>query len=128
MRLLASVGAVAGISAWALFRTTNASKMALAPVIALSHGGGPLPILGDPDHRTIIDSLEKRIPKLLSRSTPPPTGRAPSSSSQPTGRPSRQPSPAARSRTLFTTTTASPGVVRAQVPRQGRPRHRGRDR
>ncbi|CAH0018159.1 unnamed protein product [Clonostachys rhizophaga] len=44
--------------------------MALAPVIALSHGGGPLPILGDPDHKTIIDSLEKRIPKLLSLDSP----------------------------------------------------------
>lgn len=39
--------------------------MALAPVIALSHGGGPLPLLNDPDHADIIKSLKTRIPKLL---------------------------------------------------------------
>lgn len=65
--------------------------MGLAPVIALSHGGGesqhphshssidqqlltnhigPLPILGEPGHKSIIYSLQNRIPKLLSLNDP----------------------------------------------------------
>ncbi|KYK62034.1 uncharacterized protein DCS_03179 [Drechmeria coniospora] len=43
---------------------------ALAPVIALSHGGGPLPILGDPGHKSIIYSLKKRVPQILGLGTP----------------------------------------------------------
>ncbi|KAL6850723.1 hypothetical protein ACO1O0_007848 [Amphichorda felina] len=44
--------------------------MGLAPVIALSHGGGPLPVLGDPSHKSIVYSLTKRIPKLLGLDDP----------------------------------------------------------
>ena len=33
--------------------------------IALSHGGGPLPLLGDPAHANIVHSLKSRVPKLL---------------------------------------------------------------
>ncbi|KFH40936.1 4,5-DOPA dioxygenase extradiol-like protein [Hapsidospora chrysogenum ATCC 11550] len=44
--------------------------MGLAPVIALSHGGGPLPLLGDPGHKSIIHSLSHRIPKILSLNDP----------------------------------------------------------
>jgi aromatic ring-opening dioxygenase catalytic subunit (LigB family) len=39
-------------------------------VIALSHGGGPLPILGDPHHAAITASLKTRVPKLLRLGTP----------------------------------------------------------
>ena len=34
-------------------------------VIALSHGGGPLPLLGDPSHEAIIKSLKTSVPKIL---------------------------------------------------------------
>ncbi|KAI9148051.1 4,5-DOPA dioxygenase extradiol [Paramyrothecium foliicola] len=44
--------------------------MTLAPVIALSHGGGPMPILGDPGHASITNSLKTRVPKLLGLGTP----------------------------------------------------------
>ncbi|TQS31990.1 hypothetical protein Golomagni_07709, partial [Golovinomyces magnicellulatus] len=39
--------------------------MTLAPVIALSHGGGPMPLLGDPNHAAITASLQKRVPQIL---------------------------------------------------------------
>ncbi|KAF5009826.1 hypothetical protein FDECE_3985 [Fusarium decemcellulare] len=42
----------------------------LGPVIALSHGGGPMPVLGDPGHKDIIYSLKNRVPKLLKLGTP----------------------------------------------------------
>ena len=45
--------------------TATTTKMGLAPVIALSHGGGPMPLLGDPGHASINRSLQERIPKLL---------------------------------------------------------------
>ncbi|CEJ82358.1 hypothetical protein VHEMI02427 [[Torrubiella] hemipterigena] len=44
--------------------------MTLAPVIALSHGGGPMPLLGDPNHATITASLQQRVPKILGLNTP----------------------------------------------------------
>ncbi|POR34275.1 4,5-DOPA dioxygenase extradiol [Tolypocladium paradoxum] len=44
--------------------------MTVAPVIALSHGGGPLPILGDPNHKSIIYSLRNRVPKILGLGSP----------------------------------------------------------
>ncbi|KAL7791855.1 Extradiol ring-cleavage dioxygenase, class III enzyme, subunit B [Trichoderma ceciliae] len=44
--------------------------MTVAPVIALSHGGGPLPILGDPSHKDLIYSLKNRVPKILKLGTP----------------------------------------------------------
>ncbi|KAG9253750.1 Extradiol ring-cleavage dioxygenase, class III enzyme, subunit B [Emericellopsis atlantica] len=46
--------------------------MPLAPVIALSHGGGPMPLLGDPGHKSIVYSLQHRVPKILSLATSPP--------------------------------------------------------
>jgi aromatic ring-opening dioxygenase catalytic subunit (LigB family) len=44
--------------------------MPRAPVISLSHGGGPLPVLGDPRHAAITASLLTRVPKLLRLGTP----------------------------------------------------------
>ena len=44
--------------------------MTRAPVISLSHGGGPLPVLGDPEHDAIVKSLKTRVPKLLKLGTP----------------------------------------------------------
>ncbi|KAI9715048.1 MAG: hypothetical protein M1828_001084 [Chrysothrix sp. TS-e1954] len=43
--------------------------MGRAPVIALSHGGGPLPLLGDPDHAHLVESLRSKVPKLLKLGT-----------------------------------------------------------
>ena len=37
---------------------------ALAPVLYIPHGGGPLPLLGDPDHQQLVDFLQ-RIPSSL---------------------------------------------------------------
>lgn len=42
----------------------------LAPVISLSHGGGPLPLLGDPAHAAITKSLKTKVPKILKLGTP----------------------------------------------------------
>jgi aromatic ring-opening dioxygenase catalytic subunit (LigB family) len=39
-------------------------------VIALSHGGGPLPLLGDPEHIAIVRSFASRVPKILKLGTP----------------------------------------------------------
>ncbi|KAH7308124.1 Extradiol ring-cleavage dioxygenase, class III enzyme, subunit B [Stachybotrys elegans] len=46
--------------------------MSLAPVIALSHGGGPMPIL-EPSggiHKDVVSSLKTRVPKILGVGTP----------------------------------------------------------
>ncbi|KAH8716377.1 Extradiol ring-cleavage dioxygenase [Beauveria bassiana] len=47
-----------------------APKMPVGPVIALSHGGGPMPLLNDPGHKTIIASLRNRVPEILRLSSP----------------------------------------------------------
>jgi aromatic ring-opening dioxygenase catalytic subunit (LigB family) len=36
-----------------------------APVIAICHGGGPMPLLNDPSHKHIIKSLQTRVPSVL---------------------------------------------------------------
>ncbi|KAF2641976.1 extradiol ring-cleavage dioxygenase [Massarina eburnea CBS 473.64] len=41
----------------------------LAPVISIAHGGGPMPILGDPGHAAITKSLKTRVPKILKLGT-----------------------------------------------------------
>ncbi|KAH8705999.1 Extradiol ring-cleavage dioxygenase, class III enzyme, subunit B [Talaromyces proteolyticus] len=41
-----------------------------APVICLTHGGGPMPILGDPAHVNIVQSWQTRVRKLLKLGTP----------------------------------------------------------
>ncbi|KAH9872415.1 hypothetical protein IAQ61_005250 [Plenodomus lingam] len=42
----------------------------LAPVISISHGGGPMPILGDPSHTAITKSLQTKVPRILKLDTP----------------------------------------------------------
>ncbi|CAK7200298.1 hypothetical protein SEUCBS139899_002989 [Sporothrix eucalyptigena] len=39
--------------------------MPRAPVIALSHGGGPMPVLGDPSHKELVASMRTRVPEIL---------------------------------------------------------------
>ena len=48
--------------------STNMTR--LAPVISVSHGGGPMPLLGDPSHAAITKSLQKKVPKILKLGTP----------------------------------------------------------
>jgi aromatic ring-opening dioxygenase catalytic subunit (LigB family) len=36
-----------------------------APVIAICHGGGPMPLLNDPSHEHIVKSLRTRVPAIL---------------------------------------------------------------
>lgn len=40
-----------------------------AAVIALCHGGGPLPVLGDPGHKELIKSMTERVPRILGLGT-----------------------------------------------------------
>jgi aromatic ring-opening dioxygenase catalytic subunit (LigB family) len=42
----------------------------VAPVISLSHGGGPMPLLGDPSHAAITKSLKTKVPRILKLGTP----------------------------------------------------------
>lgn len=42
----------------------DVDKNKLMPVLYLPHGGGPMPLLGDPGHKELIDFLRK-IPKEL---------------------------------------------------------------
>ncbi|KAH6705365.1 Extradiol ring-cleavage dioxygenase, class III enzyme, subunit B [Leptodontidium sp. MPI-SDFR-AT-0119] len=41
-----------------------------APVIAVCHGGGPMPVLNDPGHASLIKSMTTRVPQLLNLGTP----------------------------------------------------------
>lgn len=49
--------------------TRSVASMPRAPVIALSHGGGPMPLLGDPSHGEIVQSLRGRVPEILKLGT-----------------------------------------------------------
>ncbi|KAF2277265.1 Extradiol aromatic ring-opening dioxygenase [Westerdykella ornata] len=42
----------------------------LAPVISISHGGGPMPVLGDAGHSALVQSLRTRVPQILKIGTP----------------------------------------------------------
>lgn len=39
-------------------------------VISISHGGGPMPVLGDPGHAQLVQSLREKVPALLRLGTP----------------------------------------------------------
>ncbi|KAF2715778.1 extradiol ring-cleavage dioxygenase [Pleomassaria siparia CBS 279.74] len=42
----------------------------LAPVISISHGGGPMPVMGDPSQAAIAHSLRTKVPEILKLGTP----------------------------------------------------------
>ncbi|KAF7554883.1 hypothetical protein G7Z17_g2605 [Cylindrodendrum hubeiense] len=44
--------------------------MIRASVVCISHGGGPLPVIGGPGHKDIVYSLKNRVPKILKLGTP----------------------------------------------------------
>jgi hypothetical protein len=46
-----------------------ANMTRLAPVISIAHGGGPLPLLGDPTQAAITHSLKTRVPQILKLGT-----------------------------------------------------------
>ncbi|KAG8159231.1 hypothetical protein KVR01_010892 [Diaporthe batatas] len=46
------------------------AQMTRAAVVSVSHGGGPMPVLGDPGHASIVKSLKKRVPEILRLGTP----------------------------------------------------------
>ncbi|KAJ4339883.1 hypothetical protein N0V87_002821 [Didymella glomerata] len=48
----------------------SGNMMRLAPVLSISHGGGPMPVLGDPSHAEITNSLQTKVPKILKLGTP----------------------------------------------------------
>ena len=43
--------------------------MAPAPVLCVTHGGGPLPVLHDPGHKELTRSLSTKVPKILKLGT-----------------------------------------------------------
>lgn len=57
-----------GIQQFSLSYSANMTR--LAPVISLSHGGGPMPVLGDPSHAAITESLKTKVPQILKLGTP----------------------------------------------------------
>jgi hypothetical protein len=40
-----------------------------APVVSISHGGGPMPILGDPSQAKLTHSMKTRVPRILQLGT-----------------------------------------------------------
>ncbi|KAK1969720.1 Extradiol aromatic ring-opening dioxygenase [Colletotrichum sublineola] len=44
--------------------------MTRGAVVCIAHGGGPMPVLGDPGHAAINASLKNRVPKILKLNTP----------------------------------------------------------
>jgi aromatic ring-opening dioxygenase catalytic subunit (LigB family) len=51
---------------------THSSAMAIpaqAPVILACHGGGPMPMLGDPGHASLIKTMSQHVPKILQLGT-----------------------------------------------------------
>lgn len=53
------------------YSTSVAANMTtrLAPVVSISHGGGPMPILGDPSQAALAHSLRTRVPQILKLGT-----------------------------------------------------------
>ncbi|KAK8211267.1 extradiol ring-cleavage dioxygenase [Phyllosticta citricarpa] len=48
---------------------SNQTTPAMAPVICVSHGGGPMPILGDPSHTALVKSMREKVPEILKLGT-----------------------------------------------------------
>lgn len=49
-------------------QTRHSSTMPGA-VISISHGGGPMPLMGDPGHAAMVKSLTTKVPKILGLGT-----------------------------------------------------------
>lgn len=59
---------LAGIQQFPISSYGNMTR--LAPVLSISHGGGPMPVLGDPSHAEITKTLQTKVPKILKLGTP----------------------------------------------------------
>ncbi len=46
-------------------QTSSYSTMPRAPSICVCHGGGPLPVMGDPAHASLIKSMTEKVPSIL---------------------------------------------------------------
>lgn len=44
--------------------------MSRAAAISVCHGGGPMPVMGDPGHKSLIKSMSERVPEILKLGTP----------------------------------------------------------
>jgi 4,5-DOPA dioxygenase extradiol len=51
----------------AVAATTAATPMKLYPALYLCHGGGPMPLLGDPDHTAMVTKWKEHVKDILSR-------------------------------------------------------------
>ncbi|EFX00625.1 extradiol ring-cleavage class 3 subunit b [Grosmannia clavigera kw1407] len=64
-----TVSAFLSTSSWTAnvnrINETDKFSMARAAVVALSHGGGPMPVLGDPDSQALAGSMRTRVPAIL---------------------------------------------------------------
>lgn len=58
-----------GANTTSTIASMSSSSSRLAPVIAISHGGGPMPILGDPRQAALAKTLRTRVPKILKLGT-----------------------------------------------------------
>lgn len=54
----------------AFFTPSVPSTMPRGAVVSISHGGGPMPVLGDPGHADLVRSLREKVPKILKLNTP----------------------------------------------------------
>lgn len=90
MGILTSLFFRRGISTISEMTATNGTNVPLAPVICFSHGGGmskrrtpsriygtdrflllgPMPILGEPSHKNMVNSWKTRVQKILKLGTP----------------------------------------------------------
>ncbi|KAF2265171.1 Extradiol ring-cleavage dioxygenase, class III enzyme, subunit B [Lojkania enalia] len=52
-----------------LFSSSSANMTRRAPVISIAHGGGPMPILGDPSQAQLTHSMKTRVPQILKLGT-----------------------------------------------------------
>lgn len=61
---------LAGIQQFPISSYSSGNMTRLAPVLSISHGGGPMPVLGDPSHAHITKSLQTKVPQILKLGTP----------------------------------------------------------
>lgn len=57
------------LSFYSTYTNTTEAMAPLAPVISVSHGGGPMPLLGDPSQAALTHSMKTRVPKILKLGT-----------------------------------------------------------
>lgn len=49
---------------------SSSPAMGRAPVVAVCHGGGPMPVMNDPGHAELIKSMSTKVPSILGLGTP----------------------------------------------------------